>query len=109
MPRVPHVPYQAVVRVQAAVAAGLGDVGGVAQHPPVAGLVHPAGGAPRVAAVVAICNTGGDSAAAKPGLSARAGLRRFGVKMKANRANGNTRGVLRCFAAALRCETSLLL
>lgn len=64
-PRVPG-SYQAVVRVQAAVAAGLGDVGGVAQHPPVAGLVHPAGGAPRVAAVVAICNTGGDSAASGP-------------------------------------------
>ena len=52
-------PYQAVVRVQAAVAAGLGDVGRVAQHAPVPGLVHPAGGAPRVAAVMAICKTGG--------------------------------------------------
>lgn len=57
-PRAPA-PYQAVVGVQAAVAAGLGEVRRVAQHAPVAGLVHPAGGAPRVAAVMAICKRGG--------------------------------------------------
>lgn len=48
-------PYQTFMWMQATVAAGLWDMRRIAQHPSVAGLIHPAGGAPRVAAVMAIC------------------------------------------------------
>lgn len=127
-------PYQAVVRVQAAVAAGLGDVRRVAQHAPVPRLVHPAGGAPRVAAVMAICKTGGKHRwppapdPAEPAAlclckrhpkdpNRATGLRRSSgkpctlIKMKANRAVVNTRVILQCFVTvtSFRLESFLLL
>ena len=54
----PHhvsLPYQTFVWMQAAVAARLWNMRRIAQHPSVARLIHPTGGAPRVTAVMAIC------------------------------------------------------
>ena len=50
-----RLPYQTFVRMQAAVAARLWNMRRIAQHPSVARLIHPTGGAPRVTAVMAIC------------------------------------------------------
>lgn len=50
---------QTFMWMQATVAAGLWDMRRIAQHPSVAGLIHPAGGAPRVAAVMAILHEEG--------------------------------------------------
>lgn len=50
-----RLPYQTFVWMQAAVAARLWNMRRIAQHPSVARLIHPTGGAPRVTAVMAIC------------------------------------------------------
>lgn len=47
-------PYQTFMGMQAAVAARLRNMRGVAQHPSIARLIHSTGGAPRVTAVMAI-------------------------------------------------------
>lgn len=50
-----NLPYQTFVWMQATVAARLWNMRRIAQHPSVARLIHPTGGAPRVTAVMAIC------------------------------------------------------
>lgn len=47
-------PYQTFMGMQAAVAARLRNMRGIAQHPSIARLIHSTGGAPRVTAVMAI-------------------------------------------------------